>query len=520
MKILLYSWMKELDRLAIEMAGIPSIVLMENAARAAAAFFASEFPLSLYKNCLLLIGKGNNGGDGLAIGRILSQQGYKVHFLLLNLPEQFSPDAKANFAKIRDLELKYDGVTDVMVLKKIFSTYQPQDTFLVDAIFGTGLSERIGPGFFSAIIEAVNCAQFHVAAVDIPSGLSEAFLPEAGAHIRAQVTAALHCLKWAHIHPDGNTHCGKIRVLNIGIPAALTDTQEHYINLVQPRDFSDLLVEREPAAHKGAFGHVLNIVGSREKPGAGILSTFACLKAGTGLVTAAVSLANRDLYVLAHPEIMTLIYERPEELAGKFNDFSCVLAGPGLGNQPSTAQAIDLLLRQARVPVILDADALNVLQGRTEMLQVERSWPLVLTPHTGEFARLIGESTRKVVENRLVLSREFAMKYRLYLILKGHHTLVVTPQGFVYVNQTGNAGMATAGSGDVLSGMIAGLLAQFFPKHPLEMILPAAVFLHGYAADLAVTETGQMGLTASDIVRYIPQSVLKINEFRSPFPVS
>ena len=418
------------------------------------------------------------------------------------------------------MKLKYDGVTDVRVLKKIFSTYQPCDTFSVDAIFGTGLNEPIRPGFFSDIILAVNDSQFQVASVDIPSGLSEAFLPESGPHIRAQVTAALHCLKWAHIYPDGNRHCGKIHVVDIGIPAAMTDTPEHYISLIEPHDFSDLLAEREPAAHKGVFGHVLNIVGSREKPGAGILSSFSCLKTGAGLVTAAVSLANRDLYVLAHPEIMTLIYARPEELAGKFNDFSCVLAGPGLGNHPSTAQTIDLLLLQARVPVILDADALNVLQGRTEILQAKRSWPLVLTPHAGEFARLIGESTQTVVANRLELSREFAIKYRLYLILKGHHTLIATPQGNVYVNQTGNAGMATAGSGDVLTGMIAGLLAQFFPKYPLEKILSAAVFLHGYAADLAVNETGQMSLTASDIIRYIPQCVLKINEFRSPFPVS
>jgi hydroxyethylthiazole kinase-like uncharacterized protein yjeF len=517
MEILLFSWIKKLDRQAIHTAGIPSLVLMENAARESATYFAAEFPLAVYKKCLLLIGKGNNGGDGLAIGRLLLERGYGVHFLLLAPPDQLSTDARTNYDLIRALDCDIEIVANTAKLKKILAACDAEETFLVDAVFGTGLDKPVNVGLFAESFAAVNRSGIPVAAVDIPSGLGEDFPAEAGIHIRARVTAALHCLKWAHLNPDGNPDCGRICVLDIGIPNDLGNNEEHYIRLIEPADFKVLLAKRNEAAHKGDFGHVLVVAGSGEKPGAGILASYAVLKAGAGLCTAAVPTCNRDLYVLAHPEIMTLIYESPEELAGKLNDFSCVLAGPGLGNHPSTAQTVDLLLSQSRVPVILDADALNVLQGRTKILQAERSWPIVLTPHAGEFARLLGKSTRTVVENRLALSREFAMKYRLYLILKGHHTLVVTPQGFVFVNQTGNAGMATAGSGDVLGGMIAGLLAQFFPKYPLEMILPAAVFLHGYAGDLAVRQTGEMGLTASDIVAFIPQSILKINGFHSPF---
>jgi NAD(P)H-hydrate epimerase len=188
-----------------------------------------------------------------------------------------------------------------------------------------------------------------------------------------------------------------------------------------------------------------------------------------------------------------------------------------MGNRLSTLKTVQLLLRESGQPIILDADALNVLQGQIGILPTRNTRPLVLTPHPGEFARLTGKAIREIQENRLALAREFAIKHQVFLVLKGHHTLTATPEGRVWVNQTGNPGMATAGSGDVLGGMIAGFIAQFYPQHSMEMILAAAVFLHGFAGDLAVRQTGEMGLTASDIVAFIPKSILNINEFHSPF---
>lgn len=517
MKILLFSWMKELDRLAIEMAGIPSIVLMENAARAATAFFAAEFPCSRFPDCLVLSGKGNNGGDGLAIGRMLLERGYGVRFLLLATPDQLSPDAKTNYDLICALDLDIKIVPSAAKLKKILAGCDADETFLVDAVFGTGLDKPVKVGLFAEALEAVNCSGIPVASVDIPSGLGESFAPEAGIHVRARVTAALHSLKWPHLTPDGSPYCGRIRVLDIGIPNDLGNNKEHYIRLTEPADFKALLARRKADAHKGAFGHALVVAGSGEKPGAGILAAYAALKAGAGLCTAAVSMRNRDLYVLAHPEIMTLPYEKPEELAGRLNDFSCVLAGPGMGNRLSTLKTVSLLLRESCQPIVLDADALNVLQGHTSLLPTRGTRPLVLTPHPGEFARLIDKTIKEVQEDRLNLARDFAIKHQVFLILKGHHTLIATPEGRVWVNQTGNPGMATAGSGDVLGGMIAGFVAQFHPQQPMEIILAAAVFLHGFAGDLAARQTGEMGLTASDMVAFIPQSILKINEFHSPF---
>jgi NAD(P)H-hydrate epimerase len=517
MEILLFSWIKELDRLAIEKAGIPSIALMENAAQAAAAFFAAEFPCNRFPDCLVLSGKGNNGGDGLAIGRMLLERGYGVRFLLLAAPDQLSPDAKANYDRICALGCDPEIIPAAAKLKKILADYDAGETFLVDAIFGTGLDKPVQAGLFAEAIEAVNGSGIPVAAVDIPSGLGESFAPGAGVHIRARVTAALHSLKWVHLVPDGGSACGKIRVLDIGIPDDLENAKGHYIRLTEPADFAALLAKRKADAHKGAFGHVLVVAGSNEKPGAGILAAYAALKAGAGLCTAAASPRNRDLYVLAHPEIMTMPYDKPEELSGQLNDFSCVLAGPGMGNRLSTLKTVSLLLRESCQPIVLDADALNVLQGQTSLLPTPGTRPLVLTPHPGEFARLTNRTIKEIQENRLPRAREFAMKHGLYLVLKGHHTLTATPEGRVWVNQTGNPGMATAGSGDVLGGLIAGLIAQFHPQQPMEIILAAAVFLHGFAGDLAVRHTGEMGLTASDIITFIPKSILAINEFHSPF---
>ena len=517
MKVLLSSWMQELDRRAIQEAGIPSLAVMENAAVAATADFAAEFPLNRYPACLVLAGKGNNGGDGLAIGRLLLERGYNVRFFLLAAPEQLSRDAKANYDLIHAQECDIQVILSAAKLKKILADADADETFLVDAVFGTGLNEPVKTGLFAEVFETVNASGIPVAAVDIPSGLGEGFAADAGVHIKARVTAALHSLKWAHLAGGGSSGCGRIRILDIGIPADLQNEQDHDIRLSEPDDFKALLARRQADAHKGAFGHALVVAGSGEKPGAGILAAYAALKSGAGLCTAAVSMRNRDLFVLAHPEIMVLPYEKPEELSGKLNDFSCILAGPGMGNRLSTLKTVTQLLRESHQPIVLDADALNVLQGQTRLLPSHSARPLVLTPHPGEFARLTDKTVKEIQADRLTRAREFAMKHGLYLVLKGQYTLTATPAGRVWVNPTGNPGMATAGSGDVLAGMIAGMIAQFHPLQPMEIILAAAVFLHGFAGDLAARQCGEMGLTASDITAFIPKSILNINEFQSPF---
>lgn len=539
MKLLLSSWMKELDGETIDNIGIPSIVLMENASRGAAKFFANQFPREKnFNHIIVMAGKGNNGGDGMAIGRILHQQGYLVQFLFLFDPDQLNPDPKINFNIIKKLNLNYTVVQNETHLEEIFkgfNGYPKNETVIIDALFGTGLNNPIKEGIYARAIPLINGSGFKVAAVDIPSGLSDAFLPEEDTPIiTADVTAAFQCLKTAHLHPDGNKYSGKIAIIDIGIPRERVNQDKYYIDIITPGVFEKLLEKPRADAHKGDFGHALTIAGSVDKPGAGILSSFAVLRAGAGLSTTAVSYENRTAVVTAHPEIMTLVYKEKEDLFSALNPFDAVMAGPGMGNNRETFEIVSQLLRQAEVPLVLDADALNALQGELELLEKpphqrrhprHPRHPVIITPHPGEFARLTGRTGAEIRQGRIRLSREFALRYNVYVVLKGHHTIIAAPEekgGRVFVNPTGNPGMATAGSGDVLSGIITGMICRYIKKYDLETILQAAVFIHGFAGDLAAREIGEISLTAGDIIDHLPAAFLALekNDYQLPFNIS
>ena len=512
--------MRELDDKTINSIGIPSIVLMENASKCCADFFSSEYPVKQFKNVIVISGKGNNGGDGFATGRILSQKGYHVEFVLLSKPEKLNPDPAINFNIIKNLHLNTTSIKNKTELENIFDKYNKNETYVIDAIFGTGLNEPIKKGFYADIIQLINQSGFKIASIDIPSGLSDSFLPQEEAHINADVTATFQCLKTSHIYPDGNKHCGKIKIVDIGIPRGLLDNHKYYIHLILPEVFNFMLTQREIDSHKGDFGHCLNISGSIEKPGAGILSAFAALKSGAGLCTSAVNYENRTVAVQSHPELMTLIFKKNSDLLQRIDEFNCILMGPGLGNNHLTHEIVSMMIQHSSVPLVLDADAINVLQDKKAILKQKKDIPLVITPHPGEFSRLTGLPINKIIRNRLGITRDFAKKYNVFVILKGHHTVIATPDGQVYINQTGNAGMATAGSGDVLSGMITGMISQFYKNHKMDLILQAAVFIHGYAADLAVKKTGEISLTATDITHFIPEAILHLNDYKTLFQFS
>jgi NAD(P)H-hydrate epimerase len=514
--------MRDLDAETINGIGIPSIVLMENASKGSADFFAETWPLPQYKNVLVFAGKGNNGGDGFAAGRILAQKGYHVEFVLTANPAKLNPDPKINYDILEKLDFKVtviDGEDRLRQIQSLFDRFQPCETFVIDALFGTGLNQPVKPGLFAEIIKLINDSGFKTGAVDIPSGLSDAFLPEEAVCIRADATATFHALKTAHLHPDGNKYCGHIRVIDIGIPYHLEERKNYYIDLIEPGSFDALFSPREVDAHKGSYGHTLTICGSIEKPGAGILSSYAVLKSGAGLCTAAACFENRAIATTIHPELMSLVYKKSTDLLERLKEFNTLLIGPGLGAGADTRDIVTLMLRKSTASIVLDADALNVLQPKTQkdLLSRPRTHPVVLTPHPGEFSRLTGKSVAEIRGNRIELSREFAKEYYVYLILKGHHTLIATPEGKVYVNTTGNPGMASAGSGDVLSGMIAGMLSQSFRRFPIDAILQAAVFIHGYAGDLAAAQLGETSLTAADITRFIPQAITRLDEYQSHF---
>jgi len=523
MKIFTSEWMQELDSETIHSIGIPSIILMENASKGAADFFASQYPLPTFKNIIIIAGKGNNGGDGLAAGRILHQKGYSVHFILLAQPQQLNPDPLINFNILQNLGLPFsivDSEDHLWEISSILNAHHPSDTFLIDAIFGTGLNKPLKKGFFAEVIQIINRTSLKIASIDIPSGLSDSFLPEEGLHVTAAVTAAFQGLKTAHIYPDGNKYCGKIRIIDIGIPHHLIEKEKYFTRMIEPSSFQNLFEKREIDAHKGSYGHTLTICGSIDKPGAGILSSFAVLKSGAGLCTAAVPFENRTLSVSLHPELMTFIYTDVFRLLEHIKEYNALLVGPGLGNTKETAAVVPLLIENAEAPMVLDADALNALKDSLEILKRERRYPIVVTPHPGEFSRLTGLSTMDIKRDRISHARAFASGYNVYLILKGHHTIIAAPGGNIYLNPTGNPGMATAGSGDVLSGILAGMISQFSSVYPIEAILQAAVFIHGFAGDLAAQQFGEISLTASDILNFIPNAILHLDDYQNPFPIA
>jgi len=517
MKVLFSQSMRELDFDAINKTGIPSIVLMENASRGAAQIIRDQFPVKKFSKLILFIGPGNNGGDGMAIGRTLSQWGYDPHFLFLTDPEKLSGDPAVNFEIIKNLGLEYSQIHGGRELKDIIKQHSSVNTVIVDAIFGTGMKRSVTDGPYFEIINALNESKFKIVSIDLPSGLSDIFPPAEGIIVDPDITITFQVLKIHHIFPDDRKRCGKIFVIDIGIPGKYLDDKKYFVELSDPSCFSGLLKKRESGVHKGKLGHGLVVAGSDDKPGAAILSAVSVLKSGAGLSTCVASEKNRDLIMRSYPEIMTLKENVFSEMKVIPEEFDSILAGPGMGVNDKTEELVMKIISNSSIPVVLDADALNILMGKTDILEKKRNYPLVITPHPGEFSRITGTRISEILNDPVNSARNFSIKYGLFVILKGHHTLITAPDGRVIVNQTGNPGMATAGSGDILGGIITGMISQFKNDFPILTILQAAVFIHGYAGDIAASIKGESPMTASDIVQYISDAFMNINEYRSDF---
>ncbi len=514
MKLLRADWMRETDRRAIEEIGMPPLVLMENAARGAARVFSACFPRPEYHSVVILAGKGNNGGDGLALGRIMHQQGYRVRLILPAPPA--SPETVHQLNLVRRLGLDCLEMNSGDRLEAILPTGETPGVFIVDALFGTGLQQPVSGGIWAELIEAVNRSALPVAAIDLPSGLSESFPVQAGFCVKADVTVTFQVPKWAHFHPDGNDRCGRLAVVDIGIPESLLQNESYFSSIYWQPD-SRVRAARSCNAHKGDFGHVGMLAGSLEKPGAGILAGRAALRMGAGLCTALLPPLNRELYVGAVPEMMTRCYSDPAELPGMAAGFDVILAGPGLGLSRQSRELVGTLLRNTSEPLVIDADALNLLAEEPEILRQSPAKCLVLTPHPGEFCRLAGMKPEELMAGRMEAARSFAMERGVFLVLKGHHSLTAAPDGRVLLNTSGNPGMATAGSGDVLAGVLASLLAQYpDPEARLE-IIASGVLLHGRAGDIAARKFGEAGLMAGDIIDSLAAARLERDGDQPPF---
>ncbi len=517
MRILTSSQMQAADRHAIDEIGIPSIVLMENACRAFSRLFKQRFPKERFTEIRIVAGKGNNGGDGIGIARILAEFGYSVKLILLAPPDQLKADPKINFQIYAGLGNEYLVVSDAANLEQELQQLPVNNGVIIDAIFGTGLDKPLKPGFYRNIIRAINCSGLPVASVDIPSGLSDLIDLDSNNVIHADFTVTFQSLKTSHLYPDGNPFCGDIYIADIGIPQTSIQQSGAGLFMSECHDFDFLNIPRKSDGHKGEFGHCLNISGSEDKPGAAVLSSVAMLRSGAGLCTVASSEINRNIVINQCPELMLKFYKDPSGLLELIVKADSLLLGPGLGINDQNAELLSAVLENAIGPVVVDADGLTLLAERLELLKTRENRVTVLTPHLGEFSRLSGETVANIKKNRIPLARKFASKFQVFLVLKGHHTLIVSPNGDVFVNQTGNPGMATAGSGDVLSGIITGFIGQYRQNRDMLSIISAAVFLHGYAGDIAKGIKGEMALVASDIIHQFPAAFQKINDYQSEF---
>ena len=498
MKVLTAAEMREVDRRTQEL-GIPGTVMMENAGHRVVEFLAKRFAPLASQRIVILCGKGNNGGDGMVVARQLFTRikPAHLHVVLLANPEELKGDAAAN---LRMLE-----ACGCPVLREIPAEAR-HASLLVDALLGTGLTGPATGRMLEGIREINNGFPLaKVVAVDIPSGMPSDSGESQGEIARADATVTFTAPKIAQAMPPNCDHVGELIVGAIGSPSELL--ADAPLSLIDPPMFRPLLAPRAPGGHKGTFGHVLVVAGSRGKTGAAAMAGLSALRAGAGLSTVA-SAASAIPVIAAHaPEVMTEpLPETPQgAIAAEANldavaEGKTVIAmGPGLGHDPVIAQLVAAASARFEQPMVLDADALAApIAGSPSRVRV-------LTPHPGEMARMTGKSTAEVQRDRLATARAFAQERRVTLVLKGQRTLIGFADGRAWINPTGTPALGTGGSGDVLTGMIAGFLAQF-PRQPDEAVA-AAVYLHGLAGQLGARELGEKSLIATDILRYLPQAV-------------
>ena len=511
MKIVSAAEMREIDRLTSARFGVPSLTLMENAGTAIAEFAANQYHDAI--QIVVLCGKGNNGGDGFVAARRLQSLGRKVRVILLAKPTDLQGDAAVMFAKLSG-DVK--SIVDDAGLNGEAGRTALAGNLVLDAVLGTGFRPPVS-GLYAKAIEAMNAQPVPVIAVDIPSGAdADALGPQSGLIARADAIVTFTAPRPAHVF--GRLTAGPTVVAPIGSPDEAIVSSVN-LNLTTARDLASLVAARPAEANKGSYGHVLVIGGSLGKAGAAAMAGMAALRAGAGLSTIATARGSLGTVAGFHPEVMT---EPLEETAmgtialanlesGRLDEVvkgKTVLAvGPGISRNPQTAEFVRAILKKCQVTTVLDADGLNAFDSKTEELNGEGK-SLVITPHPGEMSRLTGLSIPEVQKDRVGLARRFAFEHKLIVVLKGHRTIVAMPDGQVWVNPTGNPGMATGGTGDILTGMTAGLIAQNSQNIPRATI--GAVFLHGLAGDVARERMGEQSLVATDLITALPEAFARV----------
>lgn len=511
MELVTAAQMRELDRLTIQ-SGTPGHVLMERAGEGATAALLETFPhvrANKKKSVVVIAGKGNNGGDGFVMARLLKKQGVACEVMLMAKRTAVSGDAARNlqaFVRMRGRVTEITQAEQIGLVQDKLS----RCSLVVDALLGTGLNAPVR-GLAATLIDLVNTRGVPVVAVDIPSGLDADRGHALGTAIQAELTTTFGYPKVGQVIYPGVAYVGRLVMVDIGIAADAVAAVQPHMGLLVPEEIGNLIHERQPEAHKGDFGHLLVLAGARGKSGAALLCASAALRAGTGLVTLGGPQSLLPIFSTVLLEAMTHpLPERadgslrlaPKALQHALDGRTAVAFGPGIGVSDDTIKLTRWLLRESRLPLLIDADGLNCLATDPGML-LSASGPVVLTPHPGEMARLAKTTNAEVQANRVDTARAFATHYQCYVVLKGARTVIAAPNGQLWINSTGNPGMASGGMGDVLAGVIGGLLAQGYEAPEACQL---GVYVHGYAGDRAAQEIGPVGLLARDVIDHLPRS--------------
>jgi NAD(P)H-hydrate epimerase len=518
MRVLNTEQMREADRRTIQDVGIPSIVLMENAGRQAVAALEAAFEDLTTSRIAVLCGRGNNGGDGFVIARTLVQRGMDTSVFLLGSVAEVKGDARTNLEALGRIGVTVVEVTSAQEWELHFSEVSDCDV-IVDAILGTGFQGQL-TGLLETVVADVNGLGVPVIAIDLPTGLSADSAQVEGEAIEATMTVTLAAPKIPLVFPPADSRAGDLVIADIGIPHPIIDDLEGpYLELLTRERMREIVPARAAESHKGDFGRVLIVAGSLGRTGAAHLAGIGALRSGAGLVTIATPRSCLPIVASMAPEYMTEPLDETPMGTVDFASLDRVLdmnadviaVGPGIGQDPGTAAFIHGLVERTGVPLVLDADALNAFSGDPDRLVGRDGVDMIITPHPGEMARLVGCSIEELQQNRLDAARDFAASHRVHVVLKGHRTIVAGPDGRAFVNLTGNAGMATGGSGDLLTGMIAAWFGQLLDA---EAACKLSVYLHGLAGDLAEADEGDASMVATDIASRLGDAVLELTARR------
>ncbi|MBI5838362.1 MAG: NAD(P)H-hydrate dehydratase [Candidatus Eisenbacteria bacterium] len=516
MRVLTAEEMRAADAHTIETLGVPVLTLMERAGAGVAAALRARFEPARGCAVTLLCGRGNNGGDGMVAARHLRKAGCRPTVLLLGRAKDLAGPNRTNWARLEKAGVPRFEVADETALARHAKKIQGAE-LLVDAILGTGAR---GPleGVVLAACRAMNAVPAPRVAADVPTGVDATTGEAQAGAVRAELTVTFAFPKPGHLLHPGRAFCGSVEVVDIGIPEAAIPGGERRLEAFAPSDAAALMPRRAPTAHKGDMGRVRIVGGGPGMLGAPALAARAALRAGAGLVTVCVPHALYEALAPLLLEATAALHAESAERTHTGRAAGAILVelehddalalGPGLTRHPEAAELARALVAKARVPMVVDADGLNAFEGRTELL-ARAGAPVVITPHAGEFARLAGLSRGEVERARLELATDHAKRWNVTVMLKGAPTVVAAPDGRVRLNPTGNAGMATGGSGDVLTGVLVALLGRGLSAFDAASL---AAFLHGLAGDLARDELGEESLVAGDLVAHLPGAFLALRE--------